>query len=81
MNITDVGHLTGDNEGDADHGEDRMEKGARQQGITARDVAEKFTNIYLEDLALLKIDPLDVMPRATDHIPEQIAMIEELESK
>lgn len=81
MNITDVGHLTGDNEGDADHGEDRMEKGARQQGITARDVAEKFTNIYLEDLALLKVEPFDVMPRATDHIAEQITMIQELENK
>lgn len=81
MNITDVGHLTWDNEGDADHGEDRMEKGARQQGITARDVAEKFTNIYLEDLALLKIDQFDVMPRATDHIAEQISMVQELEAK
>ncbi len=81
MNITDVGHLTGDNEGDADHGEDRMEKGARQQWITARDVAEKFTTIYLEDLALLRIDAFDVMPRATDHIAEQIAMVQELEKK
>jgi len=81
MNITDVGHLTGDNEGDADHGEDKMEKWARQQGITARDVAEKFTKIYLEDLAALRIDPFDVMPRATDHIAEQIAMVQELEAK
>lgn len=77
MNITDVGHLTDD----GDQGEDKMEKGARQQGITARDVAEKFTKIYVEDLHLLKIDDFDVMPRATDHIAEQIAMVQELEAK
>jgi cysteinyl-tRNA synthetase len=77
MNITDVGHLTDD----GDHGEDKMEKGARQQGITARDVAEKFTTIYVDDLSLLKVDQFDVMPRATDHIAEQIAMIQELEAK
>ncbi len=81
MNITDVGHLTGDNEGDADHGEDKMEKWARQQGITARDVADKFTKIYLEDLWLLHIDAFEVMPRATNHIAEQIMMIQELEVK
>ncbi|HMY80636.1 MAG TPA: hypothetical protein PLW93_03190 [Candidatus Absconditabacterales bacterium] len=81
MNITDVGHLTGDNEGDADHGEDRMEKGARQQGITARDVAKKFTNIYQEDLQLLHIDDFEYMPKATDHITEQIAMVQDLEVK
>lgn len=58
-----------------------MEKGARKEGITARDVAANITQIYMEDLHTLRIDPLDVMPRATDHIPEQISMIQELESK
>lgn len=81
MNITDVGHLTGDNEWDADHGEDRMEKGARIQWITARNVADMFTEIYKKDLAILHIDPLEFMPKATDHIKEQIAMIQELEAK
>ena len=81
MNITDVWHLTGDNEWDADHGEDRMEKGARNEWITAWDVAKKFTTIYLADLKELRIDEMDEMPRATDHIPQQIAMIQELEVK
>lgn len=81
MNVTDVGHLTGDNDGDADHGEDRMEKGARKEGITAWDVAEKYLAVYMQDLATLRIDSFTVMPKATAHIDEQIAMIQELESK
>ena len=86
MNITDVWHLTWDNEWDANTGEDRMEKWARKDGITAREVAEKYTNIYLEDLSFLSIDAWlekgkhDIyMPRATDHIQEQIEMIKQLE--
>src|SRR2546423_8479313 len=39
MNITDVGHLTGDNLGDADTGEDKMEKSAKKEGKTAWEVA------------------------------------------
>ena len=81
INITDVGHLTGDNAGDADHGEDRMEKGARKEGVTARDVAQKYIDVYLEDLHLLRIDPFETMPRATDHIAEQISMVKSLEEK
>src|SRR3989344_3554091 len=33
INITDIGHLSGDNEGDADHGEDRMSKGLKRDGM------------------------------------------------
>ena len=88
MNITDVGHLTGDNEWDANTGEDRMEKWARKEWLTAREVAKKYTDIYLEDLDFLRIDAgleqwkhAIYMPRATDHIPEQIDMIQQLEDK
>lgn len=89
MNITDVGHLTGDNEGDASQGEDRMEKWARTLGVTAWEVAAKYTNIYLDDLAALGIEATTdmsnansgviAMPKATDHIQEQIDMIKSLE--
>jgi cysteinyl-tRNA synthetase len=79
VNITDVGHLTGENEGDADHGEDKMEKGARREGLTARDVAKKYEALFHENCRLLKLDPFDVTPRATENIPEQIAMIVQLE--
>ena len=94
VNITDVGHLTGDNEWDADHGEDRMEKGARKDGITARDVAERYTKEYINDLKRLQIEDFEFvtpdtdnntiknkMPRATDHIQQQIEMVQELEKK
>ena len=44
MNLTDVGHLTGDNLGDADLGEDRIELAAEKEGRSARDIA----NFYIE---------------------------------
>ena len=47
MNITDVGHLTGDNLGNADLGEDRMEKASRREGRTAWDIAEYYTDDFL----------------------------------
>ncbi len=77
VNITDVWHLTSDE----DQWEDKMEKGARREGITARDVAQKYEQMFVDDCAWLRIDPFDVMPRATDHIAEQIEMIQQLEAK
>jgi cysteinyl-tRNA synthetase len=77
MNITDVGHLTSD----ADTGEDKMEKGARRTGRTAWEIAALYTQAFLDDVAALNIEPPDVLPRATDHIPEQIAFIVDLERR
>jgi cysteinyl-tRNA synthetase len=77
INITDVGHLTDD----ADAGEDKMELGARAQGLSAGEVAEKWTRAFQEDLERLGVLPPDVWCKATDHIPEQIAMIQTLEAK
>ncbi|MEO8537018.1 MAG: cysteine--tRNA ligase [Betaproteobacteria bacterium] len=77
MNITDVGHLTSD----ADTGEDKMEKGARRTGQSAWDIAALYTRAFLDDVALLNIDPPDELPRATAHIPQQIAFIEDLERR
>src|SRR5687767_3372805 len=72
MNVTDVGHLTGDNEGDADTGEDRLEKGARREGKTAWQVAEFYTKDFLEGLGKLNLVRPEVIAKATDHIGEQI---------
>jgi cysteinyl-tRNA synthetase len=77
MNITDVGHLTDD----ADQGEDKMEKGARREGKTAWDIAAFYTEAFLKDIAALNILPATTLCRATDNIPEQIAMVQTLIDK
>ena len=77
MNVTDVGHLTSD----ADTGEDKMEKGARRTGRSAWEIAALYTQAFQDDIAALNIEPPDVLPRATDHIPEQIEFIADLERR
>ena len=81
MNLTDVGHLTGDNLGDADTGEDRMEKSAKKEGKTAWEVAEFYTKAFLEDYESLLLTMPETIAKATDHIPEQIDLIEKLTDK
>ena len=77
MNITDVGHLTSD----ADTGEDKMEKGARRTGQSAWEIAALYTQAFVDDMRALAIESPDVMPRATDHIAEQIEFVAELERR
>jgi len=81
MNITDVGHLTGDNLGDADLGEDRMELGARREGRTAWEIAEFFTEAFWRDCAHLNIKRPHIVPKASEHIKEQIELVRRLEEK
>lgn len=77
MNITDVGHLTDDQ----DMGEDKLEKAAKKEHKTAWEIAEFYTKIFKKDLEYLNVIPASIICKATDHIQEQIAMIEELEKK
>lgn len=77
MNITDVGHLTGDR----DMGEDKLEKGARREGKTAWEIAADYTRAFQEDIERLNILPPSIWCKATDTIPEQIALIRVLEEK
>lgn len=77
MNITDVGHLTDD----ADQGEDKMEKGSRREGKTAWEIAEFYTQKFQENLKDLNILEPSVWCKATDHIPEQIEMVQTLIEK
>ena len=77
MNITDVGHLTSD----ADEGEDRMLVGARRAGRDPWEIAEHFTNLFFEDTTALNILRPHVVCRATEHIPEMIGLVEQLEAK
>lgn len=77
MNITDVGHLTSD----ADEGEDKLEKGAKREGKTAWQIASHYTDEFLNEMDLLNITKPQIIPRATDHISDQIALIKVLEDK
>ncbi len=77
MNITDVGHLTDD----ADNGEDKMEKGSKREGKTAWEIAEFYTQKFQENLKDLNILEPSIWCKATDHIPEQIAMVQTLTEK
>lgn len=79
MNLTDVGHLTGDNEGDSSQGEDRLEKAAKREGKTAWDVSERYAKEFFEHMGALGIRMPEIVCKATDHIAEQIAMVQELE--
>jgi len=81
INITDVGHLTGDNLGDADIGEDRLEKSARREGKTAWEIAKFYTDAFLQDYQKLHLTQPEVFARATDHIKEQIDLIKKLEEQ
>src|SRR6266571_8981167 len=78
MNITDVGHMTDDI---TDTGRDKMELAEADESLTAAEIAEKYTRMFLEDGDLLGITRADRYPRATDHIPEMIAIIEGLLEK
>ena len=78
QNITDVGHLTSDE----DAGEDKMLASALKEGTTAWEVAERYINIAdreaYEILGLLRPEH---MPRATEYISQQIAFVQELEKR
>jgi len=77
MNITDVGHLTGDR----DMGEDKIEKESQKENKSAYEIAEFYTTKFKEDLSNLNIVYPDIFCKATDNIKEQIEMIETLEEK
>ncbi len=77
MNITDVGHLTGDR----DMGEDKIEKESKKENKTAFEIAEFYTIKFKEDLKNLNIIFPNTFCKATDNINEQIEMIMQLEEK
>jgi len=79
MNITDVGHLTGDQ----DMGEDKLEAGSKREGKTALGNSRIFIlRPFKEDLDKLNIIQDDIIwLKATETIPEQIKLVEKLEKK
>lgn len=77
MNITDVGHLTSD----SSHGEDKLEKGAKASGKTVWQVADYYITEFKDALLKLNIETPTYLPRATEHIQEQIDLIKKLTEK
>ncbi len=76
MNITDVGHLTGD----GDDGEDKMSKRAKETGRSVWDIAKFYTDAFFTDEKNLNITRPDIVCKATDHIKDMIELIKELEA-
>lgn len=81
MNLTDVGHLTGDNQGDADTGEDRLEKGAKREGRNAWDIAKTYGDEFVAHMKMLNIITPNHLVKATEHIIDQVNLIKKLEEK
>ena len=77
INITDVGHLTSDE----DEGEDKMEAGARREGRTIWQIAEHYTAAFMDDLDRLQVLPPTLWCKATDHIPQMVAFAKALEDR
>ncbi len=77
QNITDVGHLTDD----ADQGDDKIAEQAKKDKMHPMQVVEIYTREYFEDMDAMNVLRPDISPRATGHIPEQIALAERLMKK
>jgi len=77
MNITDVGHLTDD----ADEGEDKMEKKARAEKKTAKEIAEFYTKDFWQMVKMMNIGKPEIICTATEYIKEMIELIKRLEEK
>lgn len=74
MNITDVGHLTSD----ADEGDDKLDKRAKERGQTVWEVAKFFEEYFFKSTDQVNVLRPDIVARATEHINEQIKLIEKL---
>ena len=76
MNITDIGHLTGD----ADDGEDKMLKTAQERHQSDMEIAQFYTDAFIKDIDRLNIRHPDVICRATEHVQEMIELIKKIEA-
>ncbi len=79
-NITDVGHLSGDTVADAE-GADKIERQAQREKLDPLAIAKKYTEQYLDDERALNFREPEHRPRATETIPEMIAMVQTLLEK
>jgi cysteinyl-tRNA synthetase len=75
LNITDVGHMTDDT---SDAGRDRMDIAVADEGLTPLEIAQKYTQAFLDDTAKIGLRRADVYPKATEHVPEMLELTERL---
>ena len=76
MNITDVGHLTDDN----DYGEDKILVSAREKGKSVADIAQYYTDAFFQDCAALQIIKPETICAASAHIADMQKLITEIEA-
>lgn len=76
MNITDIGHLSGDD----DSGEDKMLKTAAERHQSVLEVAQFYTDAFFRDIERLNIRRPDVVCKATEHVEEMISLIKKIEA-
>lgn len=77
MNITDVGHLTSD----ADEGDDKLEKGAKERNMTPLETARFFEDYFFKSLSTVNCEYPNIVARVTEHVEEQIKLIHKLTEK
>ena len=77
INITDVGHLTSD----ADDGLDKVELAAARARSSALAISEHYTQLFQADLERMGTLPPHHWAKASAHVPEQIALIEQLAAR
>lgn len=77
MNVTDVGHLVGD----GDEGMDKVANEATKRGMTSWELARQLEAEFVAAMERFHIQRPDKLPRATEHIAEQIALVQDLERK
>ena len=75
MNITDIGHLSGDD----DEGEDKMVKTAKQRNQSVLEIAQFYTDAFFNDIDRLNIRRPDIVCKATEHVQDMIDLIKRLE--
>ena len=73
-NITDAGHLEGDN----DEGDDKFAKKAKLEQLEPMEIVQKYTLGFHEILRIFNTLPPSIEPTATGHILEQIEMVKEI---
>jgi cysteinyl-tRNA synthetase len=76
MNITDVGHLSGDN----DEGDDKMVKSAGERGKSILEIADFYTQAFFHDTEWMNIERPTVVCKATEHVGEMIDLIRRIEA-